>query len=164
LIRDKSKYEREVFQRFALAAELAVSSIESSAPPHPDISCRVAGVPHYFELTRMVHPGSADLMGDHLSQLERLGSAPPLPVDSYDDRMALRVTIERKANKTHQTGGWPFVLVIYIDGVYHPAGMPAAWAKSIFASEGPKRHWSEIWLYDAVRNIVVAHWSRTNHP
>ena len=161
---DKSSYERDVFQRFALAAQLAVSNIESCAPPHPDISCCVAGVPHYFELTRMVHPGFADLMGDHLSQLDRLGSAPPLPMEPYDDRMALRLTIERKANKTHQTDGRPFVLVIYIDGVYHPPGMPAGWAQSIVASEGPKRHWSEIWLYDSVRNIIVAHWFQPKHP
>jgi hypothetical protein len=123
----------------------------------------MAGVPHYFELTRMVHRGSANLMGHHLSQLDRLGSAPPLPADTYDDRMALREAIERKADKTHHAGGRPFVLVIYIDGVLHPPGMPAAWAQSIFASEGPQRHWSELWLYDAVRNVVVAHWSRTKH-
>jgi hypothetical protein len=147
-----------------LAADLAVSSIESSAPPHPDISCSVAGVPHYFELTRMVHPRSANLMGNHLSRLDRLGSAPPLLADSYDDRMALRLTIERKADKAHQTDGRPFVLVIYIDGVYHPAGMPAPWAQSIFASEGPQRHWSEIWLYDVVRNVIVAHWSKPKPP
>jgi hypothetical protein len=80
--RDKSEHEREVFQRFALAAELTVSSIQSCAPPRPDISCSVAGVPHYFELTRMVHSGSSNLMGNHLSQLDRLGSAPALAADA----------------------------------------------------------------------------------
>src|SRR5262245_45571448 len=124
--RDKSKHEREVFRRFALTAGLAVNvrSIRSTASPRPDLSCRVAGVPHYFELTRMVRPGSADLMGRHLAQLERYGSATALGADSYDDRIALRETIERKAAKSHQTDGRPFVLVIYIDGVYHPPRMP----------------------------------------
>jgi hypothetical protein len=97
-------------------------------------------------------------MGHHLSQLSRARSAPPLEADIYDDRAALRQTIERKASKKYQTSGRPVVLLIYIDGIYHPPKMPSVWAQSTLAVEGPKWHWAGIWLYDAVYDRVIANW------
>jgi hypothetical protein len=108
----------------------------------------------------MVHRGFANSMGHHLSQLSRTGSAPPLVADIYDDRGALRGTIERKASKKYQTSGRPVALLIYVDGVYHPPKMPSSWAQSILANEGPKGHWAGIWLYDGVYDRVIASWLR----
>jgi hypothetical protein len=160
--RKKDENERRIFRHFVRAAELSINprSVRSLRPPRPDISCRLNGSPHYFELTRMVHHDSANAMGHHLSQLTRTGSAPPLGADIYSDRGALRETIERKASKKYQTSGRPVALLIYIDGVFHPPKMPSSWAQTILGEEGPKRHWAGIWLYDAVYNRIIANWLR----
>jgi len=100
-------------------------------------------------------------MGHHLSQLSRTGSAPPLDADIYDSRAALRETIKRKDIKEYQTSGHSVALVIYIDGVFHPPKMIAAWGQRILDNEGPKQRWSEIWVYDAVYDHVIASWPRT---
>jgi hypothetical protein len=160
--RGKDLHERDIFRRFVRAAGLHVEprSVRSSKPPNPDISCRLDDIPYYFELTRMVHPGSAELMGRHLSQLGRTGSAPSLGFDTYDDRAALRETIERKASKTYQTHGRPVMLLIYIDGALHPPRMLPALASTILEEQGPKRHWAGIWLYDDAVMDVIARWVR----
>lgn len=98
-------------------------------------------------------------MGHHLSQLTRTGSAAPL-ADIYDDRAALKETIERKARKTHQRLGRPVALLIYIDGVFHPPKMPSSWARTILGNEGPQRNWAGIWLYDAAYDRIIANWLR----
>jgi hypothetical protein len=159
---EKGVNERQVFRRFAAVSGLEVKSrsIRSVKPPYPDISCRVAGVPQYFELTRMVHPGSATVMGRHLSQLSKTGSAPIVKADCYDDRAALRDTIARKAGKTHETRGRPVSLLIYSDGVLHPSKMPAMWAAPILEEEGLRRQWLGIWLYDSAYDRIVASWLR----
>jgi hypothetical protein len=108
----------------------------------------------------MVHPASANVMGHHLARLSRFGSATPLGLDSYDDRAALRETIERKAKKNPEKSRRPVGLLIYIDGVFHPAGMPSVWARTILSSYGPQQRWTEIWLYDAARDLIVAQWSK----
>lgn len=116
--RKTDEYERSIFRRFVRAVNLPINpwSVRSLKPPFPDISCRLNGVPHYFELTRMVERAFANSMGHHLSQLTRTGSVAPL-ADIYDDRAALKETIERKARKTYQRLGRPVALLIYIDGV-----------------------------------------------
>jgi hypothetical protein len=99
-------------------------------------------------------------MGHHLCQLTRNGSVTPL-ADVYDDRAALKETIERKASKTYQSSGRPVALLIYIDGVLHPPKMRSAWAQTILGDEGSKRHWAGIWLYDAASDRIVASWPQT---
>lgn len=160
--RGKDLHERDIFRRFVRAAGLQVEprSVRSSKPPLRDISCRLEDIPYYFELTRMVHPGSAELMGRHLSQLGRTGLAPSLGFDTYDDRAALRETIERKASKRYQTHGRPVMLLIYLDGVLHPPRMPPAWASTILEGQGPKFSWAGIWLYDDAYNGIIARWVR----
>ena len=160
--RSKDRYERDIFRRFSAAARLRVHprSVRSCTPPRPDISCRIAGVPQYFELTRIAHRGSANAMGHYLSQLTRTGSAAPLGADCYDDRVALREAVARKARKNHQTGRRPSSLLIYIDGVFHPPRMPPEWARTILEAEGPTRRWSGIWLYDAACDRIIASWQQ----
>ncbi len=160
--RGKAGRERQVFNAFVVAADLGVNrrSIRSTQPPYPDVSCRVDGVPQYFELTRMVHQGSANEMGRHLSRLSRKGSDPGPGVDSYDDRAALRETITRKASKTYETRGRPSSLLIFVDGVLHPPKMPPVWARSVLQDEGPRSHWSAIWVYDAASDRIITSWRR----
>jgi hypothetical protein len=158
----KDEHEREVFGKFAKAACLFVApgSVRSVKPPRPDISCRLDGVTYYFELTRMLHAGTAARIGRHLRELSTTGRAAPLGLDSYDDRAALREAVKRKDRPKHQTGGGPVALLIYIDGVFHPPGMLSEWAQTILNCEGPKTHWAGIWLYDVVRGQIVAKWLR----
>lgn len=159
--RKKNYYERSIFRRFVRAADLEINprSARSLKPPRPDISCRLNGIPYYFELTRMVHRAFANSMGHHLSQLTRSGSAAPV-ADIYDDRAALKETIQRKDRKTYQSSGRPVALLIYIDGVFHPPKMRSAWARPILGDEGPKRHWAGIWLYDVAYDRIIASWLR----
>ena len=160
--RCKNEHERQVFRRFVKAAGLSVGprTVRSLKPPRPDICCGLGGVPYYFELTRMLHGGTAARIGRHLSQLSRTGSAPPLGMDSYDDRAALRDAVKRKGRRKYQTSGRPVALLIYIDGVFHRPGMPSHWAQPILEEEGPKQQWAGIWLYDDFRGRVVAKWLR----
>jgi len=53
----KDEHERDVFLNFAMKAGLKLdsNSVQTEVPPLPDISCRIDGLPHYFELSRMVH-------------------------------------------------------------------------------------------------------------
>jgi hypothetical protein len=97
-------------------------------------------------------------MGHHLSRLSRTGSGPPLDADIYDSRAALRETIKRKATKEYQTSGRSVALLIYIDGIFHPPKMLAAWGQRILDDEGPKQRWAVIWVYDAVYDRVMASW------
>ncbi len=164
LKRDKEKDERAVFLQFAAKSGLNIEarSIRSRKSPRPDISCRVAQVPHYFEVTRMAHQGSANVIGYHLSELRRKRTASPLAPDFYDDRAALRQAIERKAASKYETDGRPIGLLIFIDGVFHPPKMPTPWARAILEEKGPTERWNGIWLYDAVNEKVVASWSRND--
>jgi hypothetical protein len=159
----RGEHERSVFRCFVKAAGLPINprSIRSPREPRPDISCRLDGQPHYFELTRMTHRNIANARGHHLDQLALTGSAPPLGADIYNDRTALRQTIERKANKKCGTFGHPRALLIYLDGVFHLPKMPPSWARTILEDEGPNRHWVGIWLYDAVYDRVLASWRRS---
>ena len=159
----KQRDERRAFRRFADVAglNLKMRSLRSPEEPKPDISCRVDGVPVFFELTRMRHLGSANAMGRHVSELGRgLQSAPP-GVDTYDDRAALKDALDRKAKKHYDTGIRPICLLIRIDGVFHPSGMPASWARPILAAVGPHSRWREIWLFDEARNTVIACWRQS---
>ena len=160
--RDKAKGERAVFRHFAALSGLNINprSIRSGRPPRPDISCRVGQTPHYFEVTRMVHEGSANAMGHHLSKIARIGTAPALAADSYDDRAALGEAIERKARANYDIDGRPIGLLIFIDGIFHPPYMPPEWARAVLEERGPKERWTGIWLYDAVDDRVVASWCR----
>jgi hypothetical protein len=156
----KKEDERRVFCRFMKAAGLSINprSIRSPQEPRPDISCRLDGQPYYFEVTRMTHRNIANARGHHLDQLAHTGSAPPLGADIYNDRTALKQTIERKARKKYKTSGRPLALLIYLDGVFHPPKMPPSWARTILEEEGPNRNWVGIWLYDAVYDRIVASW------
>jgi hypothetical protein len=91
-----------VFHRFAIASGIALNrrSVRSTKPPFPDISCRVDGIQQYFELTRLVHPELANVMGAHLSQLSKTGAAPRVAAYCYDDRSALRETIGRSFKRS----------------------------------------------------------------
>jgi hypothetical protein len=100
------------------------------------ISCRVAQTPHYFELTRMADRGSANVMGHHLSELSRKGTAPALAADCFDHRGRLREAIERKARKKYETDGRPIGLLVFIDSVFHPPHMPPEWAQGILEEKG----------------------------
>src|SRR5687767_1689314 len=99
----KQEHERDIFRSFVKAAGLSIDlrSVRSPKEPLPDISCRLNGVPSYFELTRMAHRKTASARGYHLNQLARTGAAPPLPADIYNDRTALRETIGRKTSKKY---------------------------------------------------------------
>lgn len=160
-MREKNHYERSIFRRFLRAADLQANprSVRSPKPPRPDISCRLDGIPYYFELTRMVYRASANSMGHHLSKLTRSESAAPV-ADIYDDRAALKETLQRKDRKTYQSSGRPVALLIYIDGVFHPPKMPSAWAGTILRDEGAKGPWAGIWLYDVAYDRVIANWLR----
>jgi hypothetical protein len=156
----KRREERTMFRQFVAAGGLNLQekSLRSLAPPRPDISCRIDGDSSYFEITRMRHPRSANQMGRHLSEIKRaIPSRPPAP-DTYDDRAALRDAIARKSTKAYATGDRRLGLLVWADGVYHPAGMPASWARSILADIGPGSRWSQIWVFDRPGNRVVASW------
>jgi hypothetical protein len=157
---NKAEGERAIFRRFAAKSGLDVKpkSIRSRKVPRPDISCRVGEKPLYFEITRMVHRGSANRVGRHLSELAQKGTATALTPDIYDDRAALRETIERKADKRYETEGRPIALLVFIDGVFHPPRMPVSWAKAVLEKEGPKGRWNSIWLYDVIYDKVIASW------
>jgi hypothetical protein len=159
----KRREERTLFRQFAAAAGLAVQagSLRSLAPPRPDISCRIDGDPTYFEMTRMRHPRSANKMGRHLSEITKGIPSPPPAPDTYDDRAALRDAIARKSAKAYATGDRRLGLLVWADGVCHPAGMPASWARSILADTGPRSRWSEIWVFDRPGNRVVASWGQS---
>ena len=83
---DKAKGERAIFRKFAAKSGLFIEpkSIRSRKPPRPDISCRVAQIPHYFEVTRMAHKGSANVIGHYLSEVSGQGATPALAPDTYD--------------------------------------------------------------------------------
>lgn len=160
----KARNEISVFLRFVVRAAIStdVLSVKSLNPPYPDVSCVIGGVRRFFELTRMVHRGSANVIGNHLAELDKVGVSSPMPCDSYDDRSALRAAIQRKAHKVHETDGGPLALVVFIDGLFHPAGMPAEWARAILEEEGPAGRWTEIWVYDDHRGVIVSHWTATS--
>jgi hypothetical protein len=162
--RDKAQSERTIFRQFAARSDLNIEpkSIRSRRAPRPDISCRVAQIPHYFELTRMAHQGSANLMGKHLSEHRHKETVPVVAPDIFNHRLALREAIERKAATRYETDDRPVGLLIYIDGVVHPPKMPESWAQAILKEKGPNERWSGIWLYDAVYDKVVASWSRND--
>ena len=154
--------ERDVLRRAATVAGLPLMrrSVRSLVPPRPDVSCRIAGRPTYFEITRMAHAGSANAMGRHLSELRRRDAAQPLAPDTYDDRMALRDALARKATKRYIVGKRPLCLLVWVDGVFHPQGMPPAWADAILREVGPASRWSRILVFDRPRDRIVASWSR----
>jgi hypothetical protein len=105
----KAAQERKIFRCFAKAAglEVAPRSVRSCKSPYPDIFCCVDGVRRYFELTRMAHPSFANAVGHSLSQTRRTGIPPPPKADIYDDRLALRETIARKATKRYYDASPP---------------------------------------------------------
>ena len=159
----KAAEERNIFRRFAQAAglEVAPRSVRSCRSPYPDISCRVGGVRRYFELTRMTHPSFANTVGHRLSQTRRTGVPLPPQADIYDDRLALRETIARKAAKRYHHASSPLDLLIHIDGLFHPPRMRGEWAQAILLEEGGgASRWDRLWLYDAVYDKVVARWVR----
>jgi len=108
----------------------------------------------------MVHPGSANRIGRSLAEATRKGGSFHLGPDSNDDRHALRETINRKAEKSYQSDGCHLGLLIYLDGVFHPTGMPQEWAERILGELGPPSRWDSIWLYDAATDRVIARWQR----
>jgi len=152
-----------VFRQFAAAAGLHLTprSVRSLAPPKPDLSCRIDGDPIYFEITRMSHARSADAMGRHLSALSKGIASRPPAADTYDDRAALRDAISRKEMRTYATDGCRLGLLVWVDGVYHPSGMPAAWARTILAEMGPAGRWTEIWVFDRSLNRVLGLWRQS---
>jgi hypothetical protein len=158
----KASEERKIFRRFAQTAGLGVApqSVRSGRPPYPDISCRIDGVRRYFELTRMTHPSFANAVGRRVDQTKRTGVPPPPQADIYDDRLALRDTLARKATKFYQHACSPLALLIHIDGIFHPPRMRPEWAEAIFQEEGGASRWDGLWLYDAVYDKVVARWTR----
>lgn len=159
----KAAEERKVFRRFALAAglELAPRSVRSRTSPYPDISCRISGVRRYFELTRMAHRSFANAVGHNLRETKRTGVPPPPQADIYDDRLALRETIARKAAKRYDDACSPLDLLIHIDGLFHPPRMRPDWAQAILREEGNRAsRWDRLWLYDAFYDKVIARWAR----
>lgn len=108
----------------------------------------------------MTRPGFANAIGHHLSQMRRSGNTPPPEADIYDDRLALRETIRRKAEKRYDSACTPLDLLIYIDGVFHPPGMRPEWARTILQEVVTKQRWAGLWLYDTVYDKVIATWAR----
>jgi hypothetical protein len=159
----KAEAERKVFRRFAKAAglELVSRSVRSCTPPYPDISCRISGVRRYFELTRMVHRSFSEAVGHSVGQTKRTGVPPPPQADIYDDRLALRESIARKAAKPYDEESSPLDLLIHIDGFFHPPRMRREWAQAILQEEGTGgSRWDRLWLYDEVSDEVIARWAR----
>jgi hypothetical protein len=153
--------ERNVLRAAAIAGrvELNLRSLRSLSPPKPDVSCRINGTPVYVELTQMAHARSANQMAAHVAALNR-GSDPAPLIDTYDDRAALRDALRRKAGKHYDSAGRPLYLLVWIDGFFHPGGMPSPWARRILRAQGPESRWSTIWVYDATRKRLVAQWQR----
>ena len=141
--------DRKIFRRFAKTAGLGVA-------PRSIRSCR----PPYVELTRMTHPSFANAVGLGVSQAKRTGVTPPPRADIYDDRLALRDTLARKATKFYHRVCSPLDLLIHIDGIFHPPRMRPEWAQAIFQQEGGASRWDSLWLYDSVYDRVVARWTR----
>jgi hypothetical protein len=157
----KAAGERRIFRRFAKACglEVAPHSVRSCKSSYPDISCRIKGVRRYFELTRMVHRSFVNAVGHSLGQTKGTGVPPPPEAAIYDDRLALKETIARKATKHYDHACSPLDLLIYTDGVLHPPRMRPEWAQAILREEGETASlWDRLWLYDSVYDRVLARW------
>jgi len=148
---NKKEHERRVFSDFVIEAGLDVApdSIRSEEEPLPDISCRMNGQLHYFELTRVSDQSIANEVGALLSTARRTGKGGVGRAMSYDDRQMLREAIERKIGKTYKTKGAPFDLLVYYDDAVSPSPLPDL-IDSIFRELQNEFHqrWNKIWLYD----------------
>jgi len=157
VISEKEKHECQVFRDFASEAELNVDldSIRSETVPLPDISCRINGKLHYFELTRVSDQNIANETGKLLSSTHRTGEGGVGRAMSYDDRQMLREAIERKTGKTYKINGAPFDLLIYYDSAVSPSPLPDL-IDSTFRKLQIEFHqyWNKIWLYDWPNNQV----------
>ena len=151
----RARSERAILAELASRADLAIprQTVRSLHPPRPDLSCRLAGVPIYVEVTRLSQQG----LNSSLAKAYRTGVSEVLV---YDDRAALRQTLSRKAERTYAVGARPLALLVWIDGIYHPEGMPPSWASTILQEVGPASRWVHIWVYDQPRQRVVATWAR----
>jgi hypothetical protein len=147
----KADHEREVFLEFAHAAGLDVDrdSVQSEEPPRPDISCLVAGERRYFELTRAANQEIADEVGHLLTKARRTGETGAGEAHVYNDELTLRATVARKAASSHETGGAPLDLIVYYDGVFHPALSFESVESTFRELQAEYRgRWNAIWLYD----------------
>jgi hypothetical protein len=151
----QARSERAILAEFASQAGLALArqSVRSLRPPRPDLSCRLAGVPIYVEVTRLSQQG----LNSSLAKAYKTGVSEVLV---YDDRAALRQTLARKAERTYAVGTRQLALLVWIDGIYHPEGMQPSWASTILREVGPASRWVHIWVYDQPRQRVVATWTR----
>lgn len=155
----KSEHELSIFRAFTEAAGLAVppESIQSQSPPAPDVRCVVSGDLRFFELTRAADQGMADDVGQLLAEGRRTGQGGVGEVHTYDDRQILRATVEKKAAKTHETGGVRCDLLVYYDGVFHALAAPDLIRATL--AELRERHrlrWGYIWVFDLNKRAVVA--------
>jgi hypothetical protein len=145
----KADDERQVFESFAIAARLEAESIESRKPPYPDISCRIGNVVRYFELTRAANQGIADEVGRLLAKARKTGESGVGRAQVYNDEATLRAAVARKAESSHETDGAPLDLVVYYDGVFHPAP-EFEWIEQAVSELRAQYcgRWNAIWLYD----------------
>lgn len=152
----KARREREVFLQFAKVAslDLEIASVVSERPPVPDISCKIGGVTHYFELAEIIDEDFARKCGMHRNDDEIFGGW------LSHDQPLLHV-FSSKAGKGYCSLNGPLELLAYYDGQvapYFDTFFIPAKVGSIANTMMTSRGWNRIWAFDTWKSEIL--WSR----
>ena len=100
--------ELEVFRAFAIVAGLSIDSgsERNAKPPEPDIFCRIAGVPYYFELGEVADTSVAYSLAKALENDEPTGGA-------FSQMQPFRDILTSKARKKYESNGSSIDLLLH---------------------------------------------------
>ena len=117
---EKARIERLIFFEFAKSANLShdlkvdLASIQSNDPPAPDVSCRIAGNLHYFEMTEITDNDLAKNV--NISRREGV-----ITGGAFSQDKPLFKAISNKSQKSYLGLDGPLELLAYYEKQYPPA-------------------------------------------
>lgn len=152
----KAMAEMNAFTGFVSASGINTdpSTVRNEAPPMPDISCTIGGVPHLFELGEITDEGLAEQTGiAQRTQADGEGGV-------VSEEQPLVRMILKKAQSTYETGGAALDLVLHYDKQYpiSPAEYLDGHEAEIAKAMAPNGPFSRIWIYDGWEKRIL--WKR----
>lgn len=150
---EKAHRERQIFIEFANAAQLNLDpdSVKSERPPKPDISCRIAGELHYFELAEVTDEGLARRLSIALKEMRITGGA-------LSQRRPLVKAFTDKALKQYLADDGVLELLAYYDKQYPYTPDPTLIPReigSIANSMVSSGSWARVWVYNDWKKEIL---------
>ena len=149
---EKARRERAVFAEFAEATRLQVdlASIQTEAPPKPDISSSIDEQKHYFELGEVTNQRLAQRFSVAMKTMQQTGG-----FYSQDD--PLLSTLQSKSGKDYGKLDGPLQLLAYYDKQYPPPLVRVSINDTLFwtIQSMVMEKWYCVWIYSTWEKKVL---------